>query len=140
MTGPFDPPPEMRDFAERSIAQARKAFEGFMGAVQKGADAIAREDWPALTLIARKLAEHPAPPATEKVRILTALGNDAARFRELEHQTHHAANEMGEAAKKADGRLVIEAYAKVQSACLACHQGFLSRVRQAIDAPFVKKP
>ena len=107
--------------------------------VQKGADAIAREDWPALTLIARKLAEHPAPPATEKVRILTALGNDAARFRELDHQTHHAANEMGEAAKKADGRLVIEAYAKVQSACLACHQGFRSRVRQAIDAPFVKK-
>ena len=40
MTGPFDPPPEMRDFAERSIAQARKAFEGFMGAVQKGAEAV----------------------------------------------------------------------------------------------------
>ena len=28
-------PAEMREFAERSVVQARKAFEGFMGAVQK---------------------------------------------------------------------------------------------------------
>lgn len=35
MANPYDIPPEMRDFAERSVAQARKAFEGFMGAVQK---------------------------------------------------------------------------------------------------------
>ena len=35
MSSPYDIPPEMRDFAERSVAQARKAFEGFMGAVHK---------------------------------------------------------------------------------------------------------
>lgn len=34
-TPSYDIPPEMRDFAERSVAQARKAFETFMGAVQK---------------------------------------------------------------------------------------------------------
>src|ERR1700739_4436399 len=31
----YEVPTEMRDFAERSVAQARKAFEGFMGAVHK---------------------------------------------------------------------------------------------------------
>ncbi len=35
MANPYDIPPEMRDFAERSVAQARKAFEGFMGAIHK---------------------------------------------------------------------------------------------------------
>ena len=35
MTNPYDIPPEMREFAERSVSQARKAFEGFMGAVHK---------------------------------------------------------------------------------------------------------
>ena len=35
MTNPYDIPPEMREFAGRSVAQARKAFEGFMGAVHK---------------------------------------------------------------------------------------------------------
>ncbi|MCC2098105.1 MAG: phasin [Hyphomicrobiales bacterium] len=35
MTGPYEIPAEMRDFAEKSVQQARKAFDGFMGAVQK---------------------------------------------------------------------------------------------------------
>ncbi len=33
-------PPEMRDFAERSVVQARKAFEGFMGAVHKTSESM----------------------------------------------------------------------------------------------------
>ena len=32
---PTQIPAEMREFAERSVVQARKAFEGFMGTVQK---------------------------------------------------------------------------------------------------------
>lgn len=35
MSNAYEIPTEMRDFAERSVAQARKAFEGFMGAVHK---------------------------------------------------------------------------------------------------------
>lgn len=35
MPVPYEIPTEMRDFAERSVSQARKAFEGFMGAIQK---------------------------------------------------------------------------------------------------------
>lgn len=31
----YEIPTEMRDFAEKSVAQARKAFEGFMGAAHK---------------------------------------------------------------------------------------------------------
>ncbi|UDL93048.1 MULTISPECIES: phasin [Lichenihabitans] len=31
----YEIPNEMRDFAEKSVDQARKAFEGFMGAAQK---------------------------------------------------------------------------------------------------------
>jgi phasin len=33
-------PTEMRELAERSVVQARKAFEGFMGAVQKTSESI----------------------------------------------------------------------------------------------------
>jgi len=42
MTDKFQPqiPAEMREFAERSVVQARKAFEGFMGAVQKTAESM----------------------------------------------------------------------------------------------------
>src|SRR6202140_4839666 len=34
---PFEVPNELRDFAERSVEQARKAFEGFMSVAQKTA-------------------------------------------------------------------------------------------------------
>jgi len=34
----FEVPTEMRDFAEKSVEQARKAIDGFMGAAQKTVD------------------------------------------------------------------------------------------------------
>jgi phasin len=36
-TPSYEIPTEMRDFAEKSVEQARKAFEGFVGAAQKAA-------------------------------------------------------------------------------------------------------
>lgn len=36
----YDVPPEMREFAEKSVEQARKAIDGFMGAARKTADTI----------------------------------------------------------------------------------------------------
>jgi phasin len=33
----YEVPSEMRDFAEKSVEQARKAFEGFIGAAQRAA-------------------------------------------------------------------------------------------------------
>lgn len=37
---PFQIPTEMRDFAEKSVDQARKAFEGFVATAQKTAGAV----------------------------------------------------------------------------------------------------
>jgi len=34
----YEIPPEMRDFAEKSVEQARKAIDGFMSAAQKTSD------------------------------------------------------------------------------------------------------
>ena len=36
----YEIPTEMRDFAEKSVEQARKAFEGFMGAAHKAVGAV----------------------------------------------------------------------------------------------------
>ena len=103
--------------------------------MQKGTDAISREDWPALAQIAPKIADHPAPPMAERMRVFSALGSDVPRFRELDQQTHHAAEDLGEAAKDGDAANAIASFAKVQSACMACHQGFRARVHAALDAP-----
>ncbi|HEY7385853.1 MAG TPA: phasin [Beijerinckiaceae bacterium] len=36
----YEVPPEMRDFAEKSVEQARKAFDGFMSAAQRTVDTL----------------------------------------------------------------------------------------------------
>src|SRR5689334_15263346 len=36
----FQVPEEMRDFAEKSVDQARKAFDGFLGAAKKAVDSM----------------------------------------------------------------------------------------------------
>jgi phasin len=36
----FEVPTEMRDFAEKSVEQARKALDGFMGAAQRTVDTL----------------------------------------------------------------------------------------------------
>ena len=42
----YEVPSEMRDFAEKSVEQARKAFEGFIGAAQKAAGAMEAAPFP----------------------------------------------------------------------------------------------
>jgi phasin len=37
---PFEVPVDMREFAQKSVEQARKAFEGFVNVAQKTADAV----------------------------------------------------------------------------------------------------
>ena len=37
---PFEVPVDLRDFAQKSVEQARKAFEGFVSVAQRTADAV----------------------------------------------------------------------------------------------------
>lgn len=86
--------------------------------------AVSREDWPHVAQLAAKIASHPAPPLSEKLRILAWLGTDAGRFRGFDDQVHDAAVAMGEAAAHSNGQAVIAEFAKVQQGCLGCHEGF----------------
>ena len=47
MADQYTVPAEMRDFADRSVQQARKAFEGFIGAVKKSAGTVESMTGPA---------------------------------------------------------------------------------------------
>ena len=87
-------------------------------------DGISREDWESVAKTAPMIAEHPQPPLTEKVRIMSFMGTDMCRFKALDSETHEAAHDLLHAAQEKDGKKVIAAFEKVQSACLSCHQAF----------------
>ena len=86
--------------------------------------AMLLEDWPTVEKLATQVSAHPEPPMLEKVRILAYLGTDAGRFRGYDKQAHDAALLLAQAAQRKDGTAAIAGFAKVQAACLGCHQNF----------------
>jgi phasin len=67
---PFEVPTEMREFAEKSVDQARKAFDGFMTAAQKASSQIQGST---------ETAHNTALDATKKA-MTYAEGNVSAAF------------------------------------------------------------
>jgi hypothetical protein len=104
--------------------ELRRIMQELGTSMQATVDAIAREDWARVANIAPRIASHPEPPTEEKVRIITLMGAEAGRFRGFDQQSHDAARLMGQAAEKRDAEGVIAAFAKVQGACLGCHQNY----------------
>lgn len=87
-------------------------------------DGISRENWKLVAETAPVIAEHPQPPLAEKARIISFMGAEMSRFKAFDMQTHEAAHELMHAAYEQNGQRVIDAFQKVQSSCLNCHQAF----------------
>jgi cytochrome c556 len=86
--------------------------------------AIARENWAAVEETAHLIGGHPQPPLSEKLRIISFMGANMAKFKAFDEQTHEASHEMAAAAQAKDGQKVISAFQKLQTSCLNCHQAF----------------
>ncbi|MDO8349592.1 MAG: cytochrome c [Gallionella sp.] len=87
-------------------------------------DGISREDWLLVEHTSHLIGGHPQPPVAEKMRIMTFMGANMAKFKEFDGQTHEFAHEMALAAQAKDGLKVISSFQKLQASCLACHQAF----------------
>lgn len=98
--------------------------------MQAVTDGISREDWKLVAKTAPLIAKHPQPSAEERQRIISFMGTQMPKFKSFDMQTHEAAHELEHAAHEKDGQGAIDAFHKVQSSCLSCHQAF--------RAPFVK--
>ena len=69
----------------------RKIMQELGRNMQAITGAISQEEWVQVVQLAPKVAAHPEPPLTEKMRILAYLGADATKFRNFDAQTHEAA-------------------------------------------------
>lgn len=98
--------------------------------------AISYEDWPLIAKTAPLIANHPKPPAGEKLRILTYLGSQMSSFKQHDAKTHKAATQLTLSAENNEAEEVISTFATLQTSCLACHQQF----RQAFQEHFYTLP
>lgn len=84
MTTPnYEVPTEMRDFAEKSVEQARKAFEGFIGAAQK---AVGQADSTATTVQtnARAMGDKAVTFAEQNVRSAFDFAQKVVRVTDIQ--------------------------------------------------------
>lgn len=88
------------------------------------ADGLMREDYALVERAALKVAEHPQPPPEERARIITWLGARAVRFRGYDQEVHGHGQAIAAAARQRQPKAALEAFHKLQSACMACHLEF----------------
>lgn len=62
------------------------------------------------------------------------LGNEAGKFKSSDKKTHDAARVLEKRAMSKDGQAVIEAFAALQSTCLACHQNYRSAIQTHLSS------
>ncbi len=106
-------PTEMRELAERSVVQARKAFEGFMGAVQKTTESIEHPAGAGMKDVGAKavsFAETNVNAAFDLAQKLVhakdiqeVLSLQAEYLKQQMEAVQHQAREMGEAVSKVTG-------------------------------------
>ena len=87
-------------------------------------DGISREDYAVVEKAALAIADHPQSPAGEKMRILSFVGSNTARFKAFDGETHDNAMALARVSKSGNGEDAIASFQKLQSSCLACHQAF----------------
>ena len=102
----------------------RKIMQEMGENMQVIADVISREDWKLVEKTAPLIADHPQPPLSEKIRILTYVGTDVSKFKSYNGKTHEAARVLEESAAREDGYAVIADFSTLQNTCLMCHQSF----------------
>lgn len=106
-------PTEMRELAERSVVQARKAFEGFMGAVQKTAGSMEHPAGAGVKEFGSKavsFAETNVNAAFDLAEKLVhakdlqeVLSLQAEYLKQQMETVQHQAREMGDVMQKATG-------------------------------------
>ena len=102
----------------------RKIMKDMGSNMQAVTDGISREDWMLIEKTAPLIAEHPQPALLEKMRIMSFMGGNMAKFKAYDGETHQAAATLGQAAKGKDAQAVIAAFQALQTACHACHRDF----------------
>ena len=110
--------------------QLRKIMQSLSADMQILVDATAMEDWPRAEQAAARIADHPTPPMSEKVQILSFMGSKMAGFKAHDDKTHDAASALKQAAHQQDGVRVIEQFAQLQKTCLSCHQNYRASFQQ----------
>jgi len=110
----------------------RKIMQAMQSNIQQIEQGIVKQDWDLVSQNALSIADHPAPPLFEKLRIFAYINTDLGEFKKLDKKTHETAKILGEMALKDDKSTIGVVVSELKGSCEQCHQVF----RQEFQANF----
>ena len=141
--GPREAPREAESYSDTATASdspLRGAMPGLfsiMLGLQTDMAQVSRGIWlgdhDLIAAGAQAVADHPTVPPAELARISEALGEELPRFKAADMHVHDLAVQLAERARASDMAGVLATDAELRAGCVACHDTFRARLRQAID-------
>ncbi|NIP79879.1 MAG: cytochrome c [Gemmatimonadetes bacterium] len=114
-------------------AEAPPTLRGIMLQLQADMGRVSRGIWAgrfdSVAAAAQAIADHPRVGPRERTAIVETLGDRAAAFQAADAAVHDAAVVLAEQARAGDITGVMEALARLQDGCVACHTGFRDVLR-----------
>ena len=128
-------------FATAGAAQSVTAEAGTLKAVmqQLGRDyaslnqAVLMEDFEAAANAALHIAKHDQPSLGQKVKIMAGLRSEMSAFKQADSKVHSLAVDIQQAAEANDMPLLIQRQSAMLSACMACHTGYRSKIKNILN-------
>jgi len=111
------------------IRKIMQAMQSNIIQIEQGID---KQDWDLVSQNALAIADHPAPPLFEKLRIFAYINTDLGEFKKLDKKTHETAKIIGDMALQDDKSNILATVTELKESCEQCHQVF----RQEFQANF----
>lgn len=108
-----------------------EVMAGLQGDMDRLHHALWAGNMDSVAVAARAVADHPEVGPQERTRVLGILGDRGPAFVALDRAVHDAGVTLAEHAGAGDVPGTLEALARLQEGCVACHTEFRAPLRMA---------
>ncbi len=111
----------------------KSVMKGLMEDNLKLNEGILTANFDEIKVAANKIANHPTPGVSTKIKLVSSLGSEMANFKILDTRVHNMAVSIEKAAILKDADKVMSDYHKLIDGCLACHSQYKERVSKILS-------
>jgi cytochrome c556 len=107
-------------------------MHGMLSDTHQLTQGIFYNDFKQIEHAAKRIAKHPTPSLSTKIKILSNLGSDMSKFKDLDMFVHDTAMNINKAAKQKNMSDTITEYHKLIDGCLSCHRDYQQSVSKIL--------
>jgi len=96
-------------------------------------EGIINEDFNVIEKAANRIANHPAPDLSIKLKLMRSLGSDMSKFKSYDTKVHDISVNLVKSARLKDMESTLVGYQKLITGCQSCHAEFKQPVSNLLS-------